>query len=116
MLAFTIQPLQGMSTPAAIPEAGIAATVDEDELDDAFEAAAAFVVAVASSTKLNDEDALRIYGLYKQATEGACTSSRPGFWEQKKRRKWCGHICLAQTCPLCQIWMPTDTPLIRSGS
>ena len=70
-------------------------SLDEEELEDVFEAAAAFVVAVATSTKLDDEQALRLYGLYKQATEGACTTARPGFWDVKGRRKWCEGGCTA---------------------
>ena len=31
---------------------------------------------------------LRFYSYFKQATEGPCTASRPGFWEVVKKMKW----------------------------
>lgn len=31
---------------------------------------------------------LRFYAYYKQATEGPCKSTRPGFWEMIKKAKW----------------------------
>ena len=31
---------------------------------------------------------LLFYGYYKQATEGPCTSPKPGFWDLVKKAKW----------------------------
>ena len=81
-----------------------------------FEAAAAFVVAVATSTKLDDEQGLRLYGLYKQATEDACTTARPGFWDVKGRRKWYERGCAAWLVLLLQEVDANQAALIRSCS
>ncbi|WP_278924657.1 acyl-CoA-binding protein, partial [Pseudophaeobacter profundi] len=34
------------------------------------------------------DDLLEIYGLYKQATTGDCTTDKPGIFDQKGRYKW----------------------------
>ncbi len=39
-------------------------------------------------TRPSDDEMLRLYGLYKQATEGDITSERPGFWNLVKKAKW----------------------------
>lgn len=59
-----------------------------DAVDKDFSAAGECVAAVASSGRLDNEALLALYGLYKQATEGACTSFRPSFFNQKARSKW----------------------------
>ncbi|KAK9843433.1 hypothetical protein WJX81_002295 [Elliptochloris bilobata] len=56
--------------------------------DDCFSAAGECVAAVAGSGRLDDKALLLLYGLYKQATEGPCTTTRPGFFNQKARLKW----------------------------
>lgn len=63
---------------------------DASPLDEAFHAAAdAVAAAVAASTaNLKQDDKLQLYGLYKQAMEGPCTSGRPAFWDLKARSKW----------------------------
>ena len=60
--------------------------LDEDGIDDVFEAAAAYV-AIASSS-LPSDALLRLYGLYKQATGGPCSTSAPSFFDRKGRAKW----------------------------
>ena len=42
----------------------------------------------ANVTRISDADKLKLYGLYKQATEGPCTTSKPGFFDMKGRSKW----------------------------
>ena len=32
---------------------------------------------------------LELYGLYRQATEGSCTTARPAIWNLRARAKWC---------------------------
>jgi diazepam-binding inhibitor (GABA receptor modulating acyl-CoA-binding protein) len=51
-----------------------------------------FDAAVANSRKLaqrpDNSTLLKIYGLYKQATEGDNSSSKPGFSDMIGRAKW----------------------------
>jgi acyl-CoA-binding protein len=42
----------------------------------------------SSPVALSNEDKLRFYSLYKQATEGACTTPQPGFLDMVGRYKW----------------------------
>ncbi|KAL0824653.1 hypothetical protein Bca101_048330 [Brassica carinata] len=61
------------------------------ELDEAFSAATAFVAAAASdrlSQKVSNELQLQLYGLYKIATEGACTAPQPSALKMTARAKW----------------------------
>ena len=37
---------------------------------------------------MSNEQALEIYGLYKQATTGDINTDRPGIFDQKGRAKW----------------------------
>ena len=52
----------------------------------------AFEAAVANSSKLSERPdnatLLRIYGLYKQATQGDVQSAKPGFSDLVGRAKW----------------------------
>jgi acyl-CoA-binding protein len=51
-----------------------------------------FEAAVANSKKLSERPdnttLLKIYGLYKQATEGDVTEKKPGFGDLVGRAKW----------------------------
>ena len=51
-----------------------------------------FEAAVAASKELSERPdnmtLLKIYALYKQASEGAPTSARPGFSDMVGRAKW----------------------------
>lgn len=52
---------------------------------------ARFESAVARSKALPEQPndvLLRLYGLYKQATEGECGGARPGIFDPKGRAKW----------------------------
>lgn len=53
---------------------------------------AQFEAAVANSTKLSEkpdnQTLLKIYSLYKQATEGDNTGAKPGFSDIVARAKW----------------------------
>ena len=53
---------------------------------------AAFEAAVARSTTLSEkpdnQTLLKIYSLYKQATEGDNTAAKPGFSDFVARAKW----------------------------
>ena len=58
------------------------------DLDEAFEAAATMVASVAGGDTLKTDTLLHLYGLYKQATNGPCTTFRPSFFDRKARSKW----------------------------
>nr|CAB3486209.1 unnamed protein product [Digitaria exilis] len=63
--------------------------VESTELDEEFSAASAFVAAsAASGTSVPEEAQLRLYGLYKIATEGPCTAPQPSALKLKARAKW----------------------------
>ncbi|AQK47323.1 Acyl-CoA-binding domain-containing protein 4 [Zea mays] len=63
--------------------------VESTELDEEFSAASAFVAAsAASGTSVPEEAQLRLYGLYKIATEGPCTGPQPSALKLKARAKW----------------------------
>uniref|UniRef100_A0A6P7F8J2 Acyl-CoA-binding protein homolog n=1 Tax=Diabrotica virgifera virgifera TaxID=50390 RepID=A0A6P7F8J2_DIAVI len=51
-----------------------------------FQKAAADIKNLKS--KPTDNDLLEIYGLFKQATEGDCTTARPGLLDLKGKAKW----------------------------
>ncbi|KAL5721933.1 Acyl-CoA-binding domain-containing protein 1 [Ranunculus cassubicifolius] len=55
-------------------------------LQEDFEEYAAKAKTLPQST--TNESLLIIYGLYKQATVGAVTTSRPGIFNQRDRAKW----------------------------
>jgi len=59
--------------------------VNGEGLRGLFQAATEFVRTLKN---ISDEQKLIFYGLYKQAKEGACTTSRPGFWDPVGRAKW----------------------------
>ncbi|XP_010555741.1 PREDICTED: acyl-CoA-binding domain-containing protein 1-like isoform X2 [Tarenaya hassleriana] len=65
--------------------------VESTELDEAFSAATAFVATAASdrlSQKVPNDVQLQLYGLYKIATEGPCTSPQPSALKLTARAKW----------------------------
>lgn len=67
-----------------------------------FEAAVEAVeVLVGTGSRLPEDQALRLYGLYKQATLGACATSKPAFYDVKGRAKWSAWSALGD--------MTTDT-------
>ncbi|CAL0319528.1 unnamed protein product [Lupinus luteus] len=65
--------------------------VESTELDEAFSAATAFVAASAAdrlSQKVSNEVQLQLYGLYKIATEGPCSTPQPSPLKMTARAKW----------------------------
>ncbi|XP_062148142.1 acyl-CoA-binding domain-containing protein 1-like [Alnus glutinosa] len=65
--------------------------VECTELDEAFSAATAFVAAAAAdrlSEKVSSDAQLRLYGLYKIATEGPCSAPQPSALKVTARAKW----------------------------
>ncbi|KAA8533586.1 hypothetical protein F0562_030980 [Nyssa sinensis] len=65
--------------------------VESTELDEAFNAATAFVAAAAAdrlSQKVSNDVQLQLYGLYKIATEGPCSTPQPSALKMKARAKW----------------------------
>ncbi|KAL5538995.1 hypothetical protein UlMin_024314 [Ulmus minor] len=66
--------------------------VESTELDEFFSAATAFVAASAadrlSSQKVSSDVQLQLYGLYKIATEGPCSSPQPSALKMTARAKW----------------------------
>jgi len=65
--------------------------VESTELDEAFSAATAFVAAAAAdrlSQKVSSDVQLQLYGLYKIATEGPCSTPQPSPLKMTARAKW----------------------------
>ncbi|XP_004502682.1 acyl-CoA-binding domain-containing protein 1 isoform X1 [Cicer arietinum] len=65
--------------------------VESTELDEAFSAATAFVAAAAAdrlSQKVSNDVQLQLYGLYKIATEGPCSTPQPSPLKMTARAKW----------------------------
>ncbi len=82
--------------------------VESTELDETFSAATAFVAAAAAdrlSEKVSSDVQLRLYGLYKIATEGPCSTSQPSALKMTARAKWYKYlnffffwVCLFDLC------------------
>ncbi|KAK4489751.1 hypothetical protein RD792_000387 [Penstemon davidsonii] len=65
--------------------------VESTELDETFSAASAFVAATAANRtalKVSNEVQLKLYGLYKIATEGPCSAPQPLALKMAARAKW----------------------------
>ncbi|KAK9665213.1 hypothetical protein RND81_14G098000 [Saponaria officinalis] len=63
--------------------------VESTELDEAFSAATAFVAASATERgKVSNDVQLQLYGLYKIATEGPCSTPSPPAFKMTARAKW----------------------------
>lgn len=65
--------------------------VESTELDELFSAATAFVAASAAdrvSPKVSNELQLQLYGYYKIATEGPCSTPQPSALKMTARAKW----------------------------
>lgn len=65
--------------------------VECTELDETFSAATTFVAAAAAdrlSDKVSSDVQLRLYGLYKIATEGPCSAPQPSALKITARAKW----------------------------
>ncbi|KAM3959447.1 acyl-CoA-binding domain-containing protein 6-like [Aphomia sociella] len=59
---------------------------DQSPLDLCFNQAADHVRKLTS--KLDNNQLLELYGLFKQGTEGKCNTPRPGWLDGRGRRKW----------------------------
>jgi acyl-CoA-binding protein len=57
-----------------------------EDLKPLFDQAVALVA--SGSFNASDEDKLRLYGFFKQATVGKCNTSRPGFFDFVGKAKW----------------------------
>jgi len=55
-------------------------------MSEAFNTAAEEVKNIAQ--KPSDEDMLKVYSLFKQATVGDCNTARPGMMDFKGKAKW----------------------------
>lgn len=64
--------------------------IDGSDLDKAFGKAAAFLekLVLDPSSKISNDIKLQFYGLYKQATEGPCSSPQPSAYRLSARAKW----------------------------
>ena len=59
------------------------------EADDlTFQRASDHVASISESGDMSDTVLLQLYGLYKQAVFGPCTTFRPSFFDRKARSKW----------------------------
>lgn len=59
---------------------------DQTPLDISFNQAAGHVRKLTS--KLDNNQLLELYGLFKQGTEGKCNTPKPGWLDGRGRRKW----------------------------
>ncbi|CAA0824697.1 Acyl-CoA-binding domain-containing protein 2 [Striga hermonthica] len=65
--------------------------VESTELDELFSAATAFIAATAAdrvAVKVSNDVQLQLYGLYKIATEGPCSTPQPSALKMTARAKW----------------------------
>ena len=62
--------------------------MDPFDASEAFEAAAARVASLAGAGDLSDDQLLKLYALFKQGTDGPCTSAKPSFFDLKGKAKW----------------------------
>lgn len=53
-----------------------------------FDQTAKQVRELPESVAISDEDKLKIYGLYKQATVGDVNIEQPGMFKLKEKKKW----------------------------
>ena len=60
--------------------------IDAEDLEDAFEAAAAYVATATGS--LQSDVLLSLYGYYKRATAGPCEEDCPSIFDRRGRAKW----------------------------
>lgn len=63
-------------------------------VEDDFNAAADCVARIAATGEVPDAELLRLYGLYKQATEGPCVEKKPSFFDIKGRSKHFAWVAL----------------------
>ncbi|XP_003385934.1 PREDICTED: acyl-CoA-binding domain-containing protein 1-like [Amphimedon queenslandica] len=61
--------------------------IDVEDVDCLFQRAAERMRS-NTNLQLSDEQRLELYGYYKQATEGPCTSRKPGFFDFTGKAKW----------------------------
>lgn len=81
-----------LATP---PPPAVSAGVANSDVQQRFEAAVSFIKSLpsassaspASTVSLSNEEKLRFYALYKQATQGRNNSPVPSFWDQVGRFK-----------------------------
>lgn len=64
--------------------------IDGSDLDKMFGKAASYLekMVLDPSTKISNETKLQFYSLYKQATEGPCSSPQPPAYRMSARAKW----------------------------
>lgn len=75
--------------------------VESTELDEMFSAATAFVAASAAdrlSPRVSNEVQLLLYGYYKIATEGPCSTPQPSALKMTARAKW--YLCFSFFFPV----------------
>ena len=73
----------------ALPENTSSDFSDDEELsplEEAFNKASDHVRKITS--KLDNNQLLELYGLYKQSTEGQCDTPKPSWFDGKGRKKW----------------------------
>lgn len=73
----------------ALPENTRSDFSDDEELsplEEAFNKASDHVRKITS--KLDNNQLLELYGLYKQSTEGQCDTPKPSWFDGKGRKKW----------------------------
>lgn len=61
---------------------------ENDNISSEFESAVNFLTIKFKSLNLTKSDQLKIYALYKQATQGECNTPPPWFFFFNERAKW----------------------------
>jgi len=62
--------------------------MSESGVSEDFDAAATCVASLAAKGHLEEPYLLQLYGLYKQSTEGPCSTKCPSIFDFKGRAKW----------------------------
>jgi acyl-CoA-binding protein len=60
----------------------------DEDIETQFQKAADFVSQNAKKIEVSQNDKLKLYGFYKQATEGPCNIPKPGFFSFEAKAKW----------------------------
>lgn len=71
-----------LDTDVDLPDVVIA------NVDRCFEEAVPYFAARVTGGAVSNDDALTMYGFFKQATEGRCTKPKPMFFDRVARAKW----------------------------
>lgn len=83
-------PVMPLAAAAGVESADAMELADMVDLEETFHAAADHLgqLVTAAPAAVPDSMKLQLYGLYKQATIGACSTAKPAFWDRPGCSKW----------------------------